>query len=78
MTRVYRVPGISCDHCKQTIEAEVGKLALVDLVDVNIKRRQVTVTGDASDKDVRAAIDEAGYDVLSMDVTRACEAGERA
>jgi copper chaperone CopZ len=66
MTRVYRVPGISCDHCKQAIEGEVGGLPDVERVEVDIDRRRVTVTGDADDGAVRAAIDEAGYDVASM------------
>jgi copper chaperone CopZ len=66
MTRVYRVPGISCDHCKHAIEGEVGKLDDVDQVVVDIGHRTVTVVGDATDEHVRAAIDEAGYDVLSM------------
>jgi copper chaperone CopZ len=67
MTRVYRVPGISCDHCKTAIEGEVGKLAAVERVEVDIARRSVTVEGAADDEDVRAAIDEAGYDVLAVD-----------
>jgi copper chaperone CopZ len=66
MTRVYRVPGISCDHCKHAIETEVGKLPDVDQVAVDIELRSVTVVGEAADDDIRAAIDEAGYDVLSM------------
>jgi len=67
MTRVFRVPGISCDHCKQAIEAGVGKLSDVDRVEVDVGRRSVTVVGGASDEAVRAAIDEAGYDVLTVE-----------
>jgi copper chaperone CopZ len=67
MTRVYRVPGISCDHCKNAIEGEVGKLVDVDRVEVDVERRSVTVVGDVADDAVRAAIDEAGYDVLAVE-----------
>jgi copper chaperone len=66
MTRVYRVPDISCDHCKHAIEAEVAKVVDVESVDVDVEHRTVTVTGEADDSVVRAAIDEAGYDVASM------------
>lgn len=66
MTRVYRVPGISCDHCKHAIEAEVAKVVDVDSVDVDVEHRTVTVAGEADDAVVRAAIDDAGYDVASM------------
>ena len=68
MTRVYRVPGISCDHCKHAIEGEVAKLSDVEQVVVDVERRSVTVVGGAEDDAVRAAIDEAGYDVLTMEV----------
>jgi copper chaperone len=59
----YAVPGISCGHCKTAIEAEVAKVAGVDRVEVDIDAKTVTVAGTAADADVRAAIDEAGYDV---------------
>jgi copper chaperone CopZ len=67
MTRVYRVPGISCDHCKTAIEGEVSKVAGVDEITVDVARRVVSVIGTADDAAVRAAIDEAGYDVASSD-----------
>ena len=69
MTRIYRVPGISCDHCKQAIEGEVHQVAGVDQVDVDIEQQTVTVIGDADDGAVRTAIDEAGYDVTAVETT---------
>jgi copper chaperone CopZ len=68
MTRVYRVPGISCDHCKHAIESEVAMVVDVDSVEVDVEHRTVSVTGAADDFAVRAAIDEAGYDVASVEV----------
>jgi copper chaperone len=65
-TRTYAVPGISCGHCKAAIEGEVTKLADVQAVDVDIDAKTVAVTGTASEQDVRAAIDEAGYDVATV------------
>ena len=62
-TRSYQVPDISCGHCKTAIEAEVGALAQVDDVAVDIDTRTVTVTGDADDTAIHAAIEEAGYEV---------------
>jgi copper chaperone CopZ len=61
-TRTYSVPGISCDHCKRAIEGEVGAVAGVDAVVVDVDGKLVTVTG-GDDAAVRAAIDDAGYDV---------------
>jgi copper chaperone len=62
-TRTYDVPGISCGHCKQAIEAAVGPLDGVDAVTVDIDARTVQVEGDASDDAITAAIDDAGYEV---------------
>lgn len=63
-TRTYSVPGISCGHCKSAIEGEVAKVRGVDSVVVDIDARTVAVEGSAADAEVRAAIDEAGYDVV--------------
>ena len=62
-TRTYAVPGISCGHCKAAIEAAVGEVSGVEAVDVDVDAKTVRVEGDATDDAIRAAIDEAGYDV---------------
>jgi copper chaperone len=59
----YSVPGISCDHCKRAIEGEVGQVEGVDRVEVDVAAKTVEVAGTAPDDAVRAAIDEAGYEV---------------
>lgn len=64
-TRVYEVPAISCDHCKASIEGEVGRLDGVREVTVDIDAKRVTVVGDAEDTDIRASIEEAGYEVAA-------------
>jgi copper chaperone len=58
----YSVPGISCDHCKHAIEAEVGTVAGVSDVVVDVESKSVRVHG-GDDVAIRAAIDDAGYDV---------------
>ncbi|MGH8990945.1 MAG: heavy-metal-associated domain-containing protein [Acidimicrobiia bacterium] len=64
--RLYSVPGISCGHCKAAIEAEVGKLDGVERVEVDVGARTVRVEGAAADEAVRAAVDEAGYEVAGL------------
>lgn len=64
-TRTYTVPGISCDHCKRAIETEVAAVDDVADVEVDVDTRTVRVVG-GDDTAVRAAIDEAGYDVESV------------
>jgi copper chaperone CopZ len=62
-TRTYSVPGISCTHCRDAIESEVAVVPGVEAVNVDVDHRTVTVTGEAADDALRAAIDEAGYSV---------------
>jgi copper chaperone len=60
----YTVPGVSCDHCRHAIASEVGRVPGVDDVQVDLEQKVVVVRGAAlADAEVRAAIDEAGYDV---------------
>jgi copper chaperone len=63
MERTFDVPGISCGHCKAAIEAEVGEVPGVTLVDVDVDARTVRVLGDVEEAAIVAAIDEAGYEV---------------
>jgi copper ion binding protein len=61
---VFTVPGMSCGHCEAAIKREVGSVAGVSGVDVDLDSKLVTVRGGALDRDdILAAIDEAGYDV---------------
>ena len=64
MERTYSVPGISCGHCKQAIESEVSGVLGVETVDVDIDAKTVLVDGGDDDA-IRAAIEEAGYEVAA-------------
>ena len=58
------VPGVTCEHCRTAITEEVGTVAGVESVDVDLEQKVVTVRGrDLDDAAVRAAIDGPGYDV---------------
>ena len=60
----YDVPGISCEHCRATITREVSQVPGVSEVAVDIEAKAVAVRGEGLDDDaIRAAIDEAGYDI---------------
>ena len=65
-TRTYDVPGISCGHCKTAIDSEVGAVDAVTSVVVDVDARTVTVDGEVDVEVVRAAIDEAGYEVAGV------------
>jgi len=65
----YSVPGISCGHWRAAITAEVQKLPGVTGVQVDLDAKRVSVAGQRLDDiAVRAAIDDAGYDIAWCDV----------
>ncbi len=63
-TRLISVTGMSCDHCARTVRAEVGKLAGVADVDVDVAAGRVRITAEPlpDDAALREAIEEAGYE----------------
>jgi copper chaperone len=63
-TLTYSVPDVSCSHCQSAISSEVGAVAGVDTVVVDLETKTVTVSGEGFDEQaVLAAIGEAGYEV---------------
>jgi copper chaperone len=59
----YTVADMSCSHCKQAVSSELGEVAGVDSVDVDLDTKLVTIRGhDLDDAALRAAIEEAGYE----------------
>jgi copper chaperone len=65
-TTTYTVPGIHCDHCKAALTGELEAVGGVESVAVDLESKLVTVTGrELDDAALRAAIDEAGYEVAA-------------
>ena len=62
-TMTYSVAGMTCDHCKHAVSSEVGSVAGVAGVEVDLDTKLVTVTVEGlDDQQLRAAIEEAGYE----------------
>ncbi len=62
-TMTYTVAGMTCEHCKHAVSSEVASVAGVDGVVVDLDTKLVTVTGEGlDDQQLRAAIEEAGYE----------------
>jgi copper ion binding protein len=66
VTATYQVAGMSCQHCIDAVTAEVGRIAGVEQVQVDLPGGSVSVTSTAPlDLDeVRTAVDEAGFDLV--------------
>ena len=61
---ILLVPGMTCGHCEAAVKTEVGKVAGVTDVAVDLDTKLVTITGDALDHAALVnAIDEAGFEV---------------
>jgi copper chaperone CopZ len=59
----YTVPGMHCGHCERAVKEEVGSVAGVQSVDVDLDTKLVSVLGhELDDAQLRAAIAEAGYE----------------
>lgn len=64
--RAYQVDGMTCGHCRVAVMEEVGALAGVDEVEVDLASGRMVVRGDGlDDAVVAAAVVEAGYEVRS-------------
>ncbi|MFC9818293.1 heavy-metal-associated domain-containing protein [Streptomyces erythrochromogenes] len=63
-TTVYRVTGMTCGHCEGAVTSEISALPGVTSVKAVAASGEVTVVSAAplADEDVRAAVDEAGYE----------------
>jgi len=65
-TTTYTIQGMTCEHCVNAVGTELRALPGVRDVRVDLAAGTATVTSAAPlDPDaVRAAVDEAGYDVV--------------
>ena len=64
-TQDFTVTGMTCQHCVASVTEEVGELAGVTGVDVDLASGALRVTGDGvAPEQVRTAVAEAGYSAV--------------
>ncbi|MER6950297.1 heavy-metal-associated domain-containing protein [Nonomuraea sp. NPDC000554] len=66
-TSTYTVKGMTCGHCVSSVTEEVGQVPGVAGVEVDLATGLVTVTGEGvlDDAAIAAAVEEAGYEVVT-------------
>lgn len=66
VTTVYEVKGMTCGHCEGAVSQEISALAGVISVQAAAATGRVTVVSAAplDEEAVRAAVDEAGYELV--------------
>ena len=68
-TVTFTAPDISCAHCQQTIERELGAVPGVESVAVDIPTKQVKISyhpDQTSEVQIAARLDEEGYPVAEQ------------
>ena len=66
--RKYRVTGMSCAACSARVERAVSALSAVDSCSVNLLSATLSVEGTASEGEIIAAVERAGYGIESAKV----------
>jgi copper chaperone len=64
----FKVPDMSCGHCKAAVEGELNKLPGVERAVADVERGTVEVSYDegmVTTEDLEGAIEEAGYTVAA-------------
>lgn len=62
-TNTYTVVGMTCGHCVASVKEEVSQVPGVTAVEVDLDSGRMTVTGEGvlEESRIRAAVEEAGY-----------------
>jgi len=68
MKKKILLEGMSCKHCVSNVTEALKGIGAKD-VEVNIEKKLATavISEDISDKVIKAAIEEVGYDVLGIE-----------
>ncbi|MEV4341716.1 heavy-metal-associated domain-containing protein [Streptomyces sp. NPDC049590] len=68
VTTVYKVTGMSCGHCEGSVSEELSRIPGVSSVKAVASSGEVTVVSAAplDEETVRAAVDEAGYELAGQ------------
>ena len=69
VTKVFTVPGMMCNNCKETVEGATLGLEGVLSSEVNLAEKSATISFDPSKvnvEDITKAIERTGFDVESV------------
>jgi len=68
MTKKVFIEGMSCGHCVKHVEEALKELSGVTAVKVSLEGKvaDLELTQDIADEKIKAAIDDAGYEVTKI------------
>lgn len=70
MKKKILIEGMSCEHCVKHVKDALLELSGVIDAQVNLSTKAaiIEVSGDISDEEIKSAVDDAGYDVVKIEV----------
>jgi copper chaperone CopZ len=66
MKKKILIEGMSCGHCVMHATKALKELGLEN-VNVDLATKSAVVEGNASDAEIKAAIEDAGYEVVKIE-----------
>ncbi|MGG5460231.1 heavy-metal-associated domain-containing protein [Clostridium sp. B9] len=64
MSKIITIEGMSCQNCVNHVKSALEDVKGLTKIDVEVGK--AVVDGEASDKDIKDAIEDMGYDVTSI------------
>lgn len=68
MKKKMIIEGMSCKNCVKHVEEALERLSEVSHIEVNLEAKYALVETTADNSVLEEAIDDAGYDVVSIEV----------
>lgn len=61
------IEGMSCGHCVGHVKEALQEITGISNVDVRLEEKAAYIEGNASEEEIKEAIQEAGYDVINIE-----------
>ena len=61
--RTYKISGMTCNHCRGSVEKSIREVSGVTAVSVSLEREEAVVEGNASENEIRKAIESIGFEL---------------
>ncbi|KDR94380.1 copper ion binding protein [Peptoclostridium litorale DSM 5388] len=68
MKKIISIEGMSCGHCVKHVENALGEIEGIKAIDVSLEAKEAVVEmdGEVLDEDIKAAIEDWGYEVTGI------------
>ena len=67
MKHTFKVPDMSCNHCKMRIEKTMSESGKVSELNVDLQTKKVSLESDLPAADLIKLFDDAGYDAEAVE-----------